>query len=142
GGSTEFIIGQRLETRLAESLHMGCVGFSRRHFNDGQIAPRAWRKALTAARLELQPIESTFRAQGWQTVYGSSGTIRAVGAVLRAHGWSSGEITLAALEKLREALLAAGKIERLDLDGLNPDRIPIFPGGVAILTAVFESLGI
>jgi exopolyphosphatase / guanosine-5'-triphosphate,3'-diphosphate pyrophosphatase len=142
GGSTEFIIGQCFDTRLAESLHMGCVGFSLRHFRRARITPRAWRKAVTAAQLELQPIESVFRAEGWQTAYGTSGTIRAVGAVLRAQGWSGGEITLPALRKLNDALFAAARVERLRFEGLNPDRAAIFPAGVAILTAIFESLGI
>ena len=142
GGSTELIVGQRLEARLAESLHMGCVGFSMHYFARGRVTPDGWERALTAAQLELQPIEKTFRTAGWRAVYGASGTIRTVGAVARAHGWTKGEINPAALAKLRDALLEAADISRVPLSGLNPDRAAIFPGGVVILTAVFEALGI
>lgn len=142
GGSTEFIIGQKLKTLLAESLHMGCVRFSAEHFPKGRLTRDHWRRALTAAHLELQPIEAAFRARGWSAAYGTSGTIRAVAGVLRAEGWTHGEITLDALLKLRDALLAAGNLAQLDLDGLSPERLPIFPGGLAILTAAFEALAI
>jgi len=142
GGSSEFIVGQGAEPLVAESLHMGCVGLSLRYFRKGRVAANAWHKALTAALLELQPVEAGFRATGWQSVHGASGTIRTVGAVLRSQGWTQGEITLPALYKLREALLSAQDVTRLSLNGLSLDRAPIFPGGVAILVAAFEALGI
>lgn len=37
GGSTEFIIGEHFIPREMESLHMGCVSATRRHFPDGAI---------------------------------------------------------------------------------------------------------
>lgn len=142
GGSTEFIIGKRLDPLLAESLHIGCVGTSLRYFEDGRITAKAWKRAETAAHLELQPIESTFRARGWDAVFGASGTIRTIGAVLRGQGWTHGEITQAALQRLRESMFAAGAVSKLEYDGLSPERAPVFAGGVAILTAAFQSLGV
>jgi exopolyphosphatase/guanosine-5'-triphosphate,3'-diphosphate pyrophosphatase len=62
--------------------------------------------------------------------------------VVRAAGWSEDTVTAAALAKLRAALLAAGSIRRLRLAGLSDDRGPVFPGGVAILIAAFDALGI
>ena len=53
GGSTEFIIGQRFEPLLRESLQMGCVSFTQRYFRDGKITPARYAQAYTAARLEL-----------------------------------------------------------------------------------------
>lgn len=142
GGSTEFIIGRRFDALLAESLHMGCVSFSQRHFAHGRVTARGWRAALTSAQLELQPIEESFRARGWRAAYGSSGTLRAVSAVLRAHHWTEGEITPSALAALRERLLGIGDLGRFGLDGLSPDRAPVFAGGVAILAATFDTLGL
>jgi exopolyphosphatase / guanosine-5'-triphosphate,3'-diphosphate pyrophosphatase len=141
GGSTELILGERMEPKLAESLYMGCVSMWQAHFADGRITARAMRRAETAARLELQPVEAQFR-HGWQQAYGSSGTIRAIGAVARSAGWCDQDVTPAALANLREAVLEAGHVERLRFSGLNDDRAPVFPGGVAILTAVFDALGI
>lgn len=142
GGSTEFIVGKHLEPMLAESLHIGCVSNSLEHFTEGRITAKAWKRAVTAAHLELQPIEAPFRARGWESAFGSSGTIRTVGAVLRGQGWTHGEITAESLQRLREAMLAAGDSGKLEFDGLSPERAPVFPGGVAILTAIFESFGL
>ncbi len=141
GGSTELILGEGREPLAMESLHMGCVVLSRAHFADGRITAKAMRRAETAARLELQPVESQFR-RGWEIAIGTSGTIRAIRAVLRGQGWTQGEITRPALLQLREAILDAGHVDDLDLSGLNPERAPVFPGGVAVLIAVFDALGI
>ena len=141
GGSTELIAGEGPEPRRMESIHLGCVGMSRRHFADRRITSRSLEAAVTAARLELEPVEAQFRAKGCQ-VYGSPGTIRVIGAVIREAGWSADVITAAALEKLQDALLGAGSVRRLRLAGLSADRLPVFPGGVATLLAVFGALGI
>jgi exopolyphosphatase/guanosine-5'-triphosphate,3'-diphosphate pyrophosphatase len=39
-------------------------------------------------------------------------------------------------------MVKQGSVEKLSLGGLKPDRAPVLPGGVAILTAVFETLDI
>lgn len=142
GGSTEIIIGRQLETLLTESLYIGCVGLSSRYFSRGRISPRAWRRAEIAAQLELQPVAAQFRAHAWQTAYGSSGTVRAVGTILQARHWSETGITLESLYRLREALLAAGHVRQLKDFGISPERSIVLPGGVAILIAAFEALKI
>ena len=141
GGSTELIVGEGREPLAMESLHMGCVGLSQTHFADGVITAKGMRHAETAARLELQPVENQFR-RSWEVAIGTSGTIRAIRGVLRAEGWTDGAITRAALARLRDALIAARRVQNIGLAGLNPQRAPVFPGGVAILSAVFEALGV
>ncbi len=142
GGSTEVIIGQRFEPTDRESLHMGCVSISQRYFNDGRITEQAMDNAMLACRLELRPVKAEFRAERWDTAVGSSGTIKAIGEVVRAAGWSDEGITRASLKKLRRALLGAGHVDKLQLTGLTDDRRPVFPGGVAVLSAVFKALNI
>ena len=141
GGSTELIVGEGRDPLVMESLHMGCVGLSQTHFADGVITAKGMRRAETAARLELQPVETQFQ-RGWEVAIGTSGTIRAIRGVLRAEGWTDGAITRVALARLRDALIAARHVEDIELAGLNPERAPVLPGGVAILSAVFEALGI
>jgi exopolyphosphatase/guanosine-5'-triphosphate,3'-diphosphate pyrophosphatase len=74
GGSTEIIIGLGFSPRLRESLHMGCVTMSQRHFADGRISARAMEKAELTGALEVRPVRELFRRLGWQTAVGSSGT--------------------------------------------------------------------
>lgn len=142
GGSTELILGERFEPKQMESLHMGCVSLSQAFFANGEIREKNWNKAVIAARLELQAIEADYRASGWGEVVGASGTVRAVAEVVRAQGWSEEGITFAALQKLVDALLGTGQLAKLTLSGLKEERLPVLPGGVAVLYAIFQALGI
>lgn len=142
GGSTECIVGESLEVLEADSLHMGCVSYSLRFFPEGELKRKHMRAAELAARLELRTLERRFRGLGWDVSFGASGTIQAVSSVLRQNGWTEGEITPTGLRQLRKAIIAAEHIDKLALPGLKPERAPVIPGGVAILQALFESLGI
>ncbi|MBK1730475.1 exopolyphosphatase [Thiococcus pfennigii] len=142
GGSTELIVGRGFTPRLRESLHMGCVTLSQRYFADGRITARAMERAELAGALEVRPIRALFRRTGWHKAVGSSGTIKAIAAVIAAEGWCPDGISAAALERLRNALVAAGSVEALTFKGLSEQRRPVFPGGVAALRAVFMHLGV
>jgi len=140
GGSTEFIIGQRFEPLIRESLQMGCVSFTQRYFRDGKVTPARYAQAYTAARLEIMGIENALHRLGWDEAIGSSGTIRAIGAAIKAAGLGSGEVNAEGLAWLKRKVFKLGDIEKLDFDGLKPDRRAIFPAGLAILEAIFDSL--
>lgn len=142
GGSTELILGRHFHPRRMESLHMGCVEMSRRFFADGAIDAARMREAEIAALQEFEPISAEYRRIGWDSSIGASGTILAVQQIVEQAGWGQDGITAQALRKLRKALIAAEHIRHLDLAGLQPERAPVFPGGVAILGALFESLDI
>jgi exopolyphosphatase/guanosine-5'-triphosphate,3'-diphosphate pyrophosphatase len=141
GGSTECIIGEGFEPHRAASLFMGCVSYTRNFFPDGDLSEKNMEAAQTQARVELETIEDRFKSLGWERAYGSSGTILAVHAVLRENGWGPG-ITKKGLKKLERAMVDAGRLSKLALAGLNEERAPVFPGGVAILRSVFDALGI
>ena len=142
GGSTECIIGTGFKPHKMESLYMGCVSFSRRFFPDGKLGKNALQQAELAARAELQTIAAEFSAPSWQHAVGSSGTARALAEIIEQNGFSESGITRAGLSKLRSALLKAGNVQSLQLAGLQPDRLPVLAGGFAIMSAVFDELGI
>ncbi|MEM8610101.1 MAG: exopolyphosphatase [Myxococcota bacterium] len=142
GGSTECIIGDSFDAVAVHSLYMGCVGFTRQFFHEGKISRKRLHAAKVAAGLELRPVEAALRRRGWERAIGASGTIRAVAAILDEAGWATGTITVSGLAKLEQAMVTAGRLEKLELPGLDPDRRAVFPGGVAILSAVFDSLSI
>ena len=52
GGSTECVIGTGMNPQLMESLHLGCVNFTQRFFNDGKITQKNMDSAILAARTE------------------------------------------------------------------------------------------
>ncbi|MDX1633215.1 MAG: exopolyphosphatase [Marinobacter sp.] len=142
GGSTEFIIGERFEAQELESLHMGCVSFRNRYFEDGKISRRQMDRAITHGAQELLNIRHRFRSLGWQSAVGSSGSIKAIASVLANLKLTNGSITLEAMRELRRRLVDMGQASRLGELGVRPDRQSIFPAGFAILMAAFESLGI
>jgi exopolyphosphatase/guanosine-5'-triphosphate,3'-diphosphate pyrophosphatase len=142
GGSTECVIGEGLESLRMESLYMGCVSYSKRFFGDGKITKAAMQQAELAARMELQTIRFEFSGGNWQEAIGSSGTARALADLLKQNDWSNEGITAEGLAKLRTMLLKAGECKRLDTLGLKADRIPVLPGGFAIMSAVFTELNI
>lgn len=142
GGSTEIIIGEGLHARKLESLHMGCVGMSSRIFGDGVVTEKRMKRARLAARLELEPVQTAFKSFGWDQAVGSSGTIRAVSDILRTRPNGDGVITPAAVESLIEQLLRAGDLSKLRLLGLTEERLPVFPGGLAILAEILSVLDI
>lgn len=143
GGSTECVLGERFDPIRTDSLGMGCVVYSLRFFPDGKVRAEEFRRAEIAARLKLEPIERRYLESGWDSCVGSSGTILAVEALLRQHGWSERGVTLAGLRQLKKALISAGNPAKIAaIPGVQAERAGVLPGGVAILLALFESLGI
>jgi len=143
GGSTECILGVGYEPRERESLRMGCVVFSRQFFPQGRVDKAAMKAAETAARVETRVVTAgQFQAGAWGEAVGSSGTAKALGEICRANGYSDGALTLEGLKWLRERLLKAGDVNRIDIPGLKADRRPVVAGGLAIMLSLFQELGI
>ena len=145
GGSTEFIIGRRIEPLLMESLYMGCVSYTGRFFPGGEVTGKAFREAEIAAATEIENIAHDYMALGWNEAVGSSGTAREIAEILeqnRLNPDGSLGVTRTGLERLRALLIRAGSAERLRLLGMRSDRLPVLAGGLAIMSAVFESFGI
>ena len=142
GGSTEIIIGEGFEPLELESVQIGCVSLSQRFFADGRLSPKRIERARLAARLELEPILQTFVRRGWERAVGSSGTVRAIGESIRELDPSASGITLAGLRRLIARMEETSHLRELDLDAVTEERLPVFPGGVAIMTEIIEALGI
>lgn len=67
---------------------MGCVAYTKAYFADGEITQKAFDKAVVAARKELSAIATTYKMEGWDTVVGSSGTIKACRQIMVNMGLS------------------------------------------------------
>jgi len=142
GGSTEFIIGNKLKPKAMESLYMGCVSYTSRYFPDGRIDKKAFKQAELAARGQVQTIATRFEKEGWKEAVGSSGTARSISEVLLRNGQAERGITAPGLAWLREELLRAGDTRKLSIAGLREDRIPVVAGGVAIMSGIFSELAL
>ncbi|ROZ77168.1 exopolyphosphatase [Ramlibacter sp. WS9] len=142
GRSTELILGQSLAAKVTESYRVGSVAWSMKYFPQGQFTVQAFESAEIAAKAVLDEALDAYRPETWDVAYGSSGTIGAVADVLAAAGGPAGTITRDGLNWLYERLLEARSADRLRMDGLKDDRRPVVGGGVSVLRAVFDLLGI
>ncbi|MFZ7108875.1 exopolyphosphatase [Avibacterium avium] len=142
GGSTEMIIGEDFHPLIAESRHMGCVSFAKKFFPQGEISAENFQRAEQSAVNKIEDLAFEYRKLGWQSVLGSSGTIKTVYQVIVANLDPNGIITPQRLAQLREKVLQATHFDQLQLEGLNEDRADVFVPGLAILSAVFEVFGI
>jgi exopolyphosphatase/guanosine-5'-triphosphate,3'-diphosphate pyrophosphatase len=149
GGSTELIIGKGYEPKLMESLYIGCVSHSLRFFPKGNIDSHAFKEAELAARREIQVISGAYLKSGWKQVIGSSGTARALSELIAENNFNSqpdgltnGLVTRDGLRAMKKHLLKCEHINQVELQGLKDDRRSVWPGGLAIMIAVFDELGI
>jgi exopolyphosphatase / guanosine-5'-triphosphate,3'-diphosphate pyrophosphatase len=142
GGSTEFIIGEGFEALERESLQMGCVATTKRFFADGQLSKKRWKAAQTEITAEFQQFASVYKERGWHEVYGSSGTIKAISEICAEMKLPPNTITELALRKIRDELLQFEAISDIKINGLPNDRRPVLAGGLLILNAAFNELGI
>jgi exopolyphosphatase/guanosine-5'-triphosphate,3'-diphosphate pyrophosphatase len=146
GGSTEIIIGSGLKPAKLESLYMGCVSHSLRFFPDGRITKSAMKQAELAARTEVQTIAAEFSSDQWQDAFGSSGTARALGEILKLNNFggesASDDITVEGLDEFRDYLLKVGDSHKLEIAGLRAERAPVIVGGFVIMSAIFSELNI
>jgi exopolyphosphatase/guanosine-5'-triphosphate,3'-diphosphate pyrophosphatase len=141
GGSTEFVIGKKIEPLLMESLFMGCVSHTLRFFPDGKVDKKRFAEAEIAAAREIEAIVQDYRAFGWNEAVASSGTAKAASEILEINGLNpdgAPGISRDGLDKLKAKLLRAGSAGAMKLDGMRADREPVFAGGLAILSAIFS----
>jgi exopolyphosphatase/guanosine-5'-triphosphate,3'-diphosphate pyrophosphatase len=140
GGSTEMVIGEGLEPIEMESLQYGCVSLTRQFFADGKITRKRWKKSVRSVMADLQELQSRYRKTGWDSVVGSSGSIKAIADICQLQSWIEKDISIDALYFLRDKLLNFGTIEAIELPGLSQRRHAVLIGGVVMLLACFKAL--
>lgn len=141
GASTELIIGREFDAKALVSLPMGCVTWLDHYFHDRQLTRQNFEQAILAAKSTLEPILQKYTTLGWDVCVGASGTVQALQEIMLAQGMDE-IITLAKLKRLQKQAMMASHLEELEIDGLTLERALVFPSGLSILIAIFESLNI
>lgn len=137
GGSTELAWGDSAAAPdHVASFKVGCVALKDWHFSDGGSQGQAFQ----AARCTVLDVLGDMRHPGVDEVIGTSGTVESVQGVLAANGWGSARITRAGLSELTEAIVSGRWLVDAGLPGLPPERVDIFPAGLAVVDALFEVL--
>lgn len=142
GGSTELILGHGQEIEQVESFSVGTVPQSVSFFPDGYIDAAAFDAAILSARSRFEDAAPLYKSELWSNAYGSSGTIRAIADAISRNGLGDGNLSLKSLEALKRRLIQFGHASRIDLIGMKTDRATSITGGLAILIAIMQELGI
>ena len=142
GGSTEVVCGTGRSHEFVESLYIGCVAYTRKHFPDGLISRERMNQAVVDALLEVRTCHPALRNFGWDVAIGCSGTIKSIATSLMLMGWGNGKITRSNLQKLCDKVVEKKHVSELTKLGFEPQRCEVLPGGLAILVALFTRLKI
>jgi exopolyphosphatase/guanosine-5'-triphosphate,3'-diphosphate pyrophosphatase len=143
GGSTEFCVGRSFVPAARTSIALGCLTLTDHCFRPEIPLAQGYAAARREAGAIVAPIVAQWRsAAHGATAIGTSGTIEAVQSVLVANGFTRGAITHDAIDELERAILERRWVSELGVPGLAPERVDIFPGGLAALASVMEALQI
>ncbi len=143
GGSTEFAFGRSFAAERVASINLGCVSLTDRCFQAGKPLPAAFNDARREAMKLLEGVTPQLGGAGWDEVIGTSGTIESIQDVLEANGWCrQQQITPDGLARIEQAIVDRRWVSGFGIPGLAPERVDIFPAGVAALAAIMSALDI
>ena len=141
GGSTEVVIGRGNKILISRSLDMGCVGIQKDCFANDKLDLTNFNAAVDTARKILEPIIPKYKKVGASNILGSSGTITSVSLICdKVYG--SSVVIKELLNQLIVEMIAKNSVGNIIFKGLRDDRESVLAGGVAILYAIFDCLGI
>ncbi len=143
GGSTELVMGEGVYPQLLNSLEMGCVMITQRFFADGKVKSKRLQAARIFVLQRMKAIHYAYTSLGWDSVIGSSGSIKSIANVIHEMKMQENEgINRESLFKLIAMCSDFKKIKKLSFPGLSEKRQPVFLGGLIVLAGVFEALDI
>jgi len=142
GRSTELILGTGLKAVQMASYPVGSVAWSMQYFPNGEFLSASFQAAENSAKVALAGAADLYAGAHWDLAFGSAGTVNAVCDVLSAAQWPAGYVNREGLDWLLDKLLVAQNVTELDLPGMREDRKAIIGGGVSVLRALFDLLGL
>lgn len=154
GGSTEISFMKDGVPQELFSVRLGAVGLTETHVAGDPPRPKELRALRERVRAAFERPARELRGARWQRATGTSGTIIAIGEVLRQQrlrGAGAGEqgatrpgaeIALGPLERLNEKLAALSVAGRREAFGLSAQRAEIIVAGGQILEGVMRALSL
>lgn len=139
-GSTELVVGRGFQIERIESFAVGAVRQSLSFFADGRIDEACFEAAVRSGRSRFS--NAGLAPGSWSATYGACGTVRALAEIAREAGMKDGVLTRAGLAWLRRDFIEAGHLARVRLAWGAAARAPHLPGGLALLIALMDELGV
>lgn len=141
GASTEFIIGCNDSPELLESLDFGCVAITRQFLSEGIDRDNIHHAYLFVCE-QIEAIRAIFVQHGWDRLYGTSGTMRAIAELTTAQDGGA----LISAKALDELFLRIHEAEGIFEGGISKQfskqRRAVLPAGIIILKAIFDGLNL
>ncbi|MBA6230735.1 hypothetical protein H4J68_05935 [Colwellia sp. MB3u-28] len=104
GGSTKCIIGKQQEIMTLASLNIGCVSYTQSYLADRLISEKGFKKAIRAAKHEIDSVIKRFKNVSWQSAIGTSGTFKYIYKVLNNEEKLPQPFTLKQLYTLKKTI--------------------------------------
>lgn len=142
GGSTEVIVGCHHDRLLTESLAIGSVAWRDRFFTqeptDLDQILAAMDQAREDAQKEFAGVAPGVLRAGWEEAHASSGTVKMLANICHGQGYPAREISLQALQDLKEKL-AVTVLKKRSLTGLKEARRDLLLPGWSVLSGLMSA---
>lgn len=154
GGSTEISLVQEGVPKQLFSVKLGAVGLTEEFITSDPVKPKELRALRNEISAALERPSRELREANWQYATGTSGTILAIGEILRlrllktadhksqAAQPAGAEIPLNQLERLNARLSEMDISERRSQPGISTQRSEIIIAGGQILEGAMRALSI
>ena len=143
GGSTELIVGNGREISFHDSLQIGVVRHTERHFaSDPPTAGEMEALAADVRSLIEGSVGAGIEARQGIAVAGTPTSLAAVELGLEPYDPSRVHGTVLALPSIQRMLSSLASVplaERVEIPGLHPDRAPNIVAGVVILVETMRA---
>ncbi|MBW3165921.1 exopolyphosphatase [Ferrimonas balearica] len=136
GASTELVVGDEQAMAFKHSFELGCVTTMQGALQQG-ISAEAFERVAQTVSEALAPFAEQLAPYHGIEALGVSGTVRSLFELFEARGTPLEAITPIELSQVRDELLNLGHNA---LPGLDPERVPTFAAGVALLTGFMTAL--
>lgn len=152
GGSTELLVGEKGEVKVASSVKVGAVRLTHKFSMNEKVDKGELKEAKQFVKGAINKTIRMIENEDYELVVGSSGTINNIGAIISAEDSPAEdyEINLNGFIIKKKALQnafdkiykAETRQERLVIPGLDPKRADIITAGAVILEQIFNELNL
>ena len=147
GGSTELCVGTTV-CEAAMSLDVGCVRLTEKYLHSDPPLPEELHAGISVTGAHLDDVDREMpAARQARTFVGLAGTVSTAAAVEQGlHNYDRDkvhhfELTKAAAEDVFRTLATESRADRAHNPGLEPGRVDVIVGGMAVLVKIMRHFG-
>jgi exopolyphosphatase/guanosine-5'-triphosphate,3'-diphosphate pyrophosphatase len=144
GGSTEFVLGERLSVAAAISVDIGCVRMTERHLHSDPPTAQQIAAATSDIDAALDVVAAKVPVAGARTLVGLAGSVTTVTGLALGLGSYDPDrihharIGAAAVHEQSAALLRQTRQQRAALPVMHPGRVDVIGAGALILDRIMR----